>query len=56
MQMWKEVQQKEIDVGGYKCPCCSPVQNRQKSKEKKRLHRRARARLKMILLKETDGR
>ena len=46
MDDFKKMQYKEIYIGGYKCKCCCPIQCINKSKEKQRLHKRARSRLK----------
>jgi hypothetical protein len=49
MDDFKKAQCKEIGIAGLKCPCCSPIANKHKSREKKKLHRRARRRLKHCL-------
>lgn len=52
MDKFKKAQAKEIAIGGYKCPCCTPLSNTDKNKAKRQLHKRARQRLKQDLLKE----
>ena len=46
MDDFKKEQAKEIGIRGYKCRCCTPVVGKKHSLEKKKLHRRARKRLK----------
>jgi len=54
---FKKAQSKEICVGGYKCPCCSPfagagskAKNRKKAKQT--LYQAARSRIKAEIAKE----
>lgn len=52
MDDFKKVQYREISVGGYQCGCCSPVACKNKRLKKKKLHKRARTRLRIALQKQ----
>lgn len=43
-----------IGIGGYHCHCCNPISRRnpRRSRDKTRLHRTARARMKQSLIGE----
>jgi hypothetical protein len=52
MDDFKKAQTKVVDVGGYGCPCCSPVACKKRSKAKKKLHKLARTIIKRNLKKQ----
>lgn len=57
MNEFKEAQANRIFIGGYKCPCCNPILCKNKAKEKQRLHKLARFKLKQKTreLLESEG-
>lgn len=52
MNLWKRMQSKEIGVGGWKCPCCTPFcKRKRRHRDKTQLNKRTRFRLKENLEK-----
>jgi len=47
------MQAKEIEIGGWKCPCCNPFGKRKKRhRDKTQLNKRTRRRIKEITIDE----
>lgn len=54
MDYFQEAQAKDVHIGGYKCPCCTPLTKRNRRRSKTALHKRTRSRLSQELLAELD--
>ncbi len=54
MDHFRRAQAKDVHVGGYKCPCCTPLTKRNQRKSKTALHKRTRSRLKQELSKTLE--
>jgi hypothetical protein len=53
LNLWKKAQAKEIEIGGWKCPCCNPFGKRKKRhRDKTQLNKRTRRRIKEITIDE----
>lgn len=54
MDYFQEAQAKDVHIGGYKCPCCTPLTKRNRRRSKTGLHKRTRSRLRQELLAELN--
>jgi hypothetical protein len=54
MNLWKENQTKEIQIGGWKCPCCTPFYRGTLARDKQQLRKRTRKRIQDLTKKEIN--